>query len=62
MTCDALFQLGMVPAEPGSTQTEESSRLRPEGARHAGLRGSAACLHPFVRVGGNSAKALMPPA
>lgn len=62
MRCDALFQLGMVPAEPGTTQTEESSRLRPERARYASLRRSAACPRLSVRFRGNSARALIPPA
>ena len=62
MSSDALFQLGMAPAEPGTTQTEESSRLRPARARYTGFRRSAACRLLPACFRGNSAKALMPPA
>ena len=66
MSSDALFQLGMGPVELDATQTEDHKSLWPERACGAVFRshlavGAAAPRH-FVRLRGNSAKALIGPA
>ncbi|PZN53134.1 MAG: hypothetical protein DIU65_09035 [Proteobacteria bacterium] len=68
MKCDALFQLGMGPAQLDATQTEDNSSLWPMRAPKAGFRMcnagklfSARVLTPGfgLRLRGNSAKALI---
>jgi len=66
MNSDALFQLGMGPVELDATQTEDHRSLWPERACGAVFRshlavGTATPRH-FVRLRGNSAKALIGPA
>ena len=71
MRSDALFQLGMDPVELDATQTEDhknscSGRIsetvfRPYAAG-AALAARNATPRPFVRLRGNSAKALTGPA
>ena len=71
MSSDALFQLGMGPVELDATQTEDHKSLWPERARGAVFRShlagaafavGAAMPRLFVRLRGNSAKALIGPA
>jgi hypothetical protein len=68
MSSDALFQLGMGPVELDATQTEDHKSLRPERARGFPFRSHvasaafamrAAMPRLFIRLRGNSAKALI---
>lgn len=67
MKRDALFQLGMGPVVLDTTQTEDTSSLRPAMVRDAGFRArragaafpaSAPARRPPLRFRGNSARAL----